>query len=142
MYQRDYILRMIEMIAELIAGILRFIKKGDFQKASQSIENAYCDFLKQDSVFFQRIPKDELTSRLLHEHNLTNGHLEILSELFYAQAELAYAQGNQTDSLGFYEKSLVLLDFVVKEAKTFSQEKQSRLTFIRDQIARLKDGVS
>ncbi len=41
MYQKDFILRMIEMLAELVAGILGLIKKGDFQKASQSIDNAF-----------------------------------------------------------------------------------------------------
>ena len=38
MYQRDYILRMIEMIAELVAGILGLIKKGDLEKASDAID--------------------------------------------------------------------------------------------------------
>mgnify|MGYP006290827681 CR=1 FL=1 len=31
MQQRDFILRMIEMMAELVAGILGPIKKGDFK---------------------------------------------------------------------------------------------------------------
>ena len=56
MYQKDFILRMIEMLAELIAGILGLIKKGDFQKASQSLESAYQDLLKEDSTFFNKIP--------------------------------------------------------------------------------------
>lgn len=137
MYQKDYILRMIEMLAELIAGILGLIKKGDYQEASQSLENAYQEFLKQDASFFQKIPKEELTTRLLHEHNYTNGHLEILSELFYAQAELLYAQGRQNESLDYYERSLILLDFVVKESRSFSLEKQSRLSELQGRIASL-----
>lgn len=128
---------MIEMLGELIAGILGLIKKGDFQEASQSLENAYQDFLKQDASFFQKIPNEELTTRLLHEHNYTNGHLEILSELFYAQAELLYARGRQNESLDYYERSLTLLDFVVKESRIFSLEKQSRLMALQDRITQL-----
>lgn len=139
MYQRDYILRMIEMFGELIAGILALIKKEDYQKADQAIEIAFYDFLKKDAAFFNIIPKENLTGTLLSEHNFTNGHLEILSELFFAQAELSYAKGNQTGSLQFYEKSLTLLDFIEKESKTFSQEKQSRILFIQNQIAKIKD---
>jgi hypothetical protein len=139
MYQRDYILRMIEMLGDLIAGILTLIKKGDYQKADQAIEIAFYDFLKKDAAFFNVIPKENLTGTLLSEHNFTNGHLEILSELFFAQAELSYAQRNQTDSLQFYEKSLTLLDFIEKESKTFSQEKQSRISFIQNQIVKIKD---
>ena len=137
MYKKDYILRMIEMIADLIAGILGLIKKGDFQKASQSLDNAYYDFLKQDAAFFQNIPTKELTNKLLIEHNFTNSHLEILSELFYAQAELLNAQGNQIESLNFYEKSLVLLNFVIKGSKTFSIEKQSKVSLIQNQIIKI-----
>jgi hypothetical protein len=33
MYQKDYILRMIEMLGEMIAGILGLIKKGEFEQA-------------------------------------------------------------------------------------------------------------
>jgi hypothetical protein len=99
-------------------------------------------FLKQDAAFFQNIPKNELTTKLLKEHNFTNGHLEILSELFYTQAELSYSQGNQTDSIEFYEKSLILADFVIKETKTFSLEKQSKISLIQNRIIKLKDGAS
>jgi hypothetical protein len=137
MYQKDYILRMIEMIADLIAAILALIRKGDYRKASQAIENLFYDFLKQDAAFFNRIPKEDLTGTLLGEHNFTNGHLQILSELFYAQAELSAAQGNRDDSLQFYEKSLVLLDFIDKQSKTFSAERQARISLIQNQIAGL-----
>lgn len=137
MYQRDYILRMIEMLTDLIAGILGLIKKGDFQKASQSLDNAYFDYLKQDASFFKNVPKEDLTIKLLKEHNFNNGHLEILFELFYAQAELSNAKGNQIESLIFYEKSLVLLNFVIKESKTFSIEKQSKVSIIQNQIAKI-----
>jgi hypothetical protein len=142
MYRQDYILRMIEMLAELIAGILRLIRKGDFQKASQSLNNIYQDFLMQDAAFFQHIPIEELTDKLLVEHNFTNNHLEILSELFYMEAELSYAQGNRIKSLVFYEKSLDLLDFVVNESKTFSLEKQSKICLIQNCIDKLKCRVS
>jgi hypothetical protein len=75
MYQKDFILRMIEMIGELIAGILGLIKKGDFGQASQSIEIAYSNFLREDASFFRSISKEKLTEKLIHEHNYTNGHL-------------------------------------------------------------------
>jgi hypothetical protein len=142
MYQRDYILRMIEMIGDLIDGILGLIKKGDFQQASKSLENVYYDFLKQDASFFQNIPSQDLTEKLLKEHNYTDNHLEILSELFYAQAELSYAQGNKNKSLEFYEKTLILLDFVINESQSFSLEKQSKISLIQKRINQLKEAAS
>jgi hypothetical protein len=139
MYQKDFILRMIEMLGELIAGILGLIKKGDFQQASQFLENAYYDFLKQDAALFRSIDKDKLTDKLINEHNYTNGHLEILSELFYAEAELLNAKGNRKASLEFYEKTLILHEFVIKESKTYSFEEQSKITLLQDRITHLKE---
>jgi predicted translin family RNA/ssDNA-binding protein len=139
MYNKDFILRMIEMLGELIAGILGLIRKGDFQQASQFLENAYYDFLKHDAALFRSIGKDKLTEELIKKHNYTNGHLEILSELFYAEAELLYAKGNRITSLEFYEKTLILHEFVVKESKTYSFDKQSKKALIQNRIAQLKE---
>jgi len=139
MYQRDFILRMIEMLAELVAGILGLIKKGDFQKASQSIDNAYQDLLKQDAGFFNKIPLNKLTDSLIQEHNFTNGHIEILSELFYTQAELSFVQQKYCESLEFYQKSFFLLEFVIKESQTFSFEKQSKISTLKNRIAELEN---
>jgi hypothetical protein len=134
MFQRDYILRMIEMLGDLIAGILGLIKKGEFDKASQSLDNVYYEMLREDASFFRKIPNNELTKQLLQDHHYTHGHLEILAELFYAQAELAFAQNQIDESMEFYQKSLILLEFVVKESNTFSMEKQGKLEMLRQKI--------
>ena len=142
MIRKDYILRMIEMFGEMISGILGKIKKGQYEEAAQDIDEAYSEFLKEDASMLNNIRKEELTTRLLREHNYTNGHLEILSELLYAQAELSYAQDGREKSLEFYEKSLILLEFVVEESRTYSFEKESRIALIKDKIELLNKKVN
>ena len=139
MYQKDYILRMIEMLGELIAGILGLIKKKDFEKASGKLENLYQQMLREDSSFFRDIPEDELTDRLLHQHNYTNGHLEVLAELFNAEAELRLAQGDNTGSLEYSRKSLRLFEFIDREYKIFSQERLDKMEFIKTRINTLSN---
>jgi hypothetical protein len=51
---------MIEMIGELIAGVLGLIKKGDYQNARNTLEQAYYNFLKEDAAFFRNIPTEKL----------------------------------------------------------------------------------
>lgn len=138
MYQKDFILRMIEMLGLFVAEILRRIKKGDFQEATLLIDHAYQDLLKRNVIFFDKIPLRNLTDSLIQEYNYSNGHLEILSELFYAQAELNYAQEKQDESLKYYPKALYLLNFVIEESKTFSFEKQSKLSYLKNRIAELE----
>lgn len=138
MYQKDYILREVERIGILIAGILGIIKKGDFQEANKSIDDAYLDVLKEDAAFFNHIPMNDLTENLIQQHNYTHGHLEILSELFYAQGELYYAQDDQNSCLQYYQKSLKLLEFLDKESGAYSLEKQTKIANIKKRILEIE----
>ena len=133
-FQKDFILRMIEMIGEFIALLLGLIKKGDIEEATISLDNAYNTFLKEDASFFRNIPADKLTNDLLQKHNYTNKHLEVLAELFYAEAELRYAKQDWKSSLKFYQKTFLLLDFVERENKAFSMEKQARRSELNSRI--------
>ena len=139
MYQKDYVLRMIEMIRELIMGILGLIKKGDLDIAGEKIDNLYYDFLKEDSAFFTSIPAGELTEKLLQEHNYTHGHIEILAWLFDAEAELELARGNRKMSLEFSRKSLILFEFIENEQKSYSFDREGKLKMIRNRIKSLKE---
>lgn len=137
MYQKDFILRMVEMLSELIAGILGFIKKGDFDKANQMIERSYHDMLKQDADFFGSIPIEELTNKLIQENQFTPGHFEILAELFYAQGKLAQAQGMPDESLLYYRKSQKLFEFVIASSETFSFDMETKMSLLQNRIAEL-----
>ncbi|OFY64552.1 MAG: hypothetical protein A2V64_13745 [Bacteroidetes bacterium RBG_13_43_22] len=137
MYQKDYILRMIEMIGDLIAGILGLVRKGDFNKASEEIGRLYYDVLREDSSFFRKIPEEDLTNKLLQEHNYTNGHLEILAELLYAEAELEFARGNKKEALEFSGKSLILFKYIDNEQKTYSFERDKKMKLLRERIEEL-----
>jgi hypothetical protein len=137
MYQKDYILRMIEMLGDLLAAIFGLVRKGDYNQASERLEQIYYDMLKEDAAYFRSIPKEELTHRLLEKHNYTYGHLEILAELFNAEAELQLAQGNNTGSLEFSEKSLLLFEYIDIYQKTLSLERLDKMSVIRERIKRL-----
>jgi hypothetical protein len=137
MYQKDYILRLIEQIARFLAEVMRLIKKGEYGEASSQLENSYYNFLKEDAAFFRNIPEKELTDKLLQEHNYTNDHLEILAELFNAEAELGQAKGNTKESLEYSRKALVLFEFVDRELKTYSAERLKKIEEIRNRLKQL-----
>lgn len=138
MYQRDYILRMIEMMFKFIGEVLQLIRKGELTKASEQLDTGYITFLKEDAVFFRNLPESRLTEKLLTEHNYTNGHLEILAELFNAEAELESAKGNKTGCIEFSKKSLLLFEFIDKAEKTFSLERINKINSIRERIQELE----
>jgi hypothetical protein len=137
MYQKDYLLRMIAMLIKFLGEVLGLIKKGDLKQAEEKLEGSYNIFLREDAAFFQNIPPDELTYSLLHEHDYTNGHLEILAELFNAEAVLKLAQGDKAGSLEFSGKSLILFEFVDKEQRTYSEERLRKMEEINTRILEL-----
>lgn len=138
MYQKDYILRMIEMLGELLAGIFGLIKKGEYRRASEQIGRIYYNILKENAAFFRTIPEADLTHKLLYEHNYTNSHLEILAELFNAEAELTFAQGKKSESIEYSRKSLILFEFIDADQKTYSLERINKMESIRKRIENLK----
>jgi hypothetical protein len=75
---------------------------------------------------------------LLNEHNYTNSHLEILAELFNAEAELELAQGNRSGCLEYSKKSILLLEFIDREQKTYSLERTEKMAAIRNRIETLR----
>lgn len=125
---------MVEMFGELLAGLLGLIRRRRLKEASQSLETAYQEFLKEDSSFFKNISKENLADELISKKKYTNSHLEILAGLFYAEAELLHASGKHSECKIFYEKSLILYDLVTAESKTFSLELQLRISQIRDYL--------
>ena len=125
---------MIEMLGDLIARILGLIKKGDIEHATGKLENLYHKMLQEDSSFFRDIPENELTDTLLHKHNYTNGHLEVLAELFNAEAELCLTQNNKSGSLEYSRKSLRLFMFIDSEYRIYSQDRIDKMEAIRERI--------
>jgi hypothetical protein len=137
MYQKDYILRMIEMLGDYIRAIIDLIAHGKLKAAEQKLGEAFYTMLQKDSWFFQNIPVDQLTRTLIEDHNYSNNHLMILAELLYAEAELAYAKTNNDLSLILYQKSLALFVFVDEACRTYSNERQERIGKIKSRIDEL-----
>jgi hypothetical protein len=132
---------MIEMFGELLSGIMGLIRKGEYNRAYDQIGRVYKDMLKEDASFFRSIPENDLTQSLLRNHNYTNGHLEIIAELFNAEAELSMAQGNKSGSLEFSRKSLILFEFVDSDQKTYSLERLNKIETIRQRIENLLQNI-
>lgn len=126
------------MLAEMMEGILALIKNGDLDKASITIDQASQKLLKQNMDTFNAIPEADLQQALEKEYDFTQDHMEMLSELFYAQGELKLAQNLKEESLECYRKSKLLLDHVIQASRTFSFEKEARTAHLQSRIDDLK----
>lgn len=129
---------MIEMLGDMLASIFGLLRKGDYDQATEKLEHVYYKMLKEDAAYFRSIPKEDLTCKLLEDHNYTNGHLDILAELFNAEAEIQLARGNGAGSLEYSEKSLILFEFIDLQQKTLFPERLEKMNTIRERMSSLK----
>ena len=137
MYRKDYVLRLIEMIAEMVAGILGLIKKGKLELAKEEVQKAYSDVLELDADKLAFLSAEDLIHFIRHEQKLNSDYLKMISDLCFVQAELLLAQGNRSEASEYYKKSIALLEVYLTESKLFSFSNQKRIQSINARISEL-----
>ena len=125
---------MIDMFGEMLRGIMGMIRKKNYEEASDAIENAYKELLQKDSAEILKISPENLLKTLQYEYNYEQQHLEIISGLLFAEAELDLAKNDLSKSLTNFKKSLIILNYLDKEQKTFSFERQNRIAEIENRM--------
>ncbi len=122
------------MFGEMLKGILAMIRKKNYEEASEAIENAYKELLQKNSFEILKVSPENLLEVLQNEYNYEQQHLEIISGLLFAEAELDFAQNDLSKSLANFKKSLIILNYLDKEQKTYSLERQNRIAEVENRI--------
>jgi restriction endonuclease len=124
--ERDYLMRQLMMLFEVISRIIRFRKNGQSENASDEIDYFYqCLAVEAD---FVAMTSEEMMRYLTIEKNLTNEHLELIAFVLKEQGEIATTE---TDKLDFFSRSWFLLDKIERESTAFSVERQLRMAELR-----------
>jgi hypothetical protein len=124
--ERDYLMRQLMMLFEVIQKILRYRQKGEKKPAMDQIKYFY-ECLKVDESVHKKGIK-ELMDYLVLERKLTNEHLEMIAFVLKEQGEL---EEDANEKLDFFRKAYFLLDKVDRESTTFSMDRQMKLAELR-----------
>lgn len=125
------------MLGDFIAAIFARMRRKDYEKADELLENSYQTLLRTEASFFYIIPVEKLTNTLIEDHHYTNNHLEILSELLFTEAELRFAEEKCTQSLHCFQKAKVLMEFLEQNSGSMSLQRQNNLSLITNRISAL-----
>lgn len=125
--EKDYLMRQLLMLFEVISKILRYRKKGEKGKALDEI-NYFYQCLKIE-VDFSAVNIEKLLEFLEKDKKLTNEHIEMVAFVLKEQGELAEDTKSKLD---FFRKSYFLLDKVERESITFSMDRQMKLAELRE----------
>ena len=127
--EKDYIMRQLLMLFDVIQKILRRRKKGEKGKAQDEIKYFYQILNIETDV--QTMNIEQLIELLEKEKNLTNEHIEMVAFVLKEQGEL---ENDTASKLDFFRKSYFLLDKVERESITFSMDRQMKLTELREYL--------
>ncbi len=125
--EKDYLMRQLLMLFEVIQKILRWRKKGEKGKAFDEIKYFY-QILNIDTDV-QKLTIEELLRLLESEKKLTNEHIEMVAFVLKEQGEL---EDDASRKLDFFRKSYFLLEKVERESITFSMDRQMKLAELRE----------
>lgn len=120
--EKDYLMRQLMMLFELIQRILRHRKKGEDEEAEQQIRVFY-EYLKIDEAI-EKLSVEALIELLEKDKNLANEQLEMVAFVLKEQGELAKSDDKRLD---FFRKSYFILEKVERESTIFSMDRQMKI---------------
>jgi hypothetical protein len=128
-FERDYLMRQLMMLFEVIEKIIRYRKKGEKEKADDEIEYFYSSLNIEKEITSMGI--ENLLTFLESEKKLTNEHIEMIAFVLKEQGELTE---NIETKTGFFRKAYFLLDKVDRESFTFSMDRQMKIAELREYL--------
>ena len=127
--ERDYLMRQLMMLFEVIHKILRLRKRGEKEEAEVEI-NYFYKSLEIDKKAID-LSIEEFVDYLVSEKKLVNEHLEMIAFVLKEQGELAEDEKTKLD---FFRKAWFILEKVERESVTFSMDRQMKMAELREYL--------
>ena len=127
--EKDYLMRQLMMLFEVIGKIIRYRKKGENEEALDEIQYFYeCLNIEKE---INSMSIENLLNLLEKEKKLTNEHIEMIAFVIKEQGELSETKETKLD---FFRKAYFLLDKVERESITFSMDRQMKMAELREYL--------
>ena len=133
--ERDYLMRQLLMLFEVIHKILRLRKNGKEEEAEKEIDYFY-ECLKIDDEI-QKLSIEKFIDVLVNDKQLTNEHLEMIAFVMKEQGELAK---NEKGRLHYFNKAYFILRKVEQESTSFSMDRQMKMAELKEYLLHEKEG--
>ncbi len=137
MYQKDFILRMIEDFFRFMSIILKLKVEKDYEQAFEVISETSQKLLKIDIKALSE--NDEDFENLLLNTSFPPEQLEILAELLKIMAEIHLELNHVITAINTFEKSLQLYEQSQSQSKNYSIDRVKKMTEINLQLDRLRE---
>ena len=124
--EKDYLMRQLMMLFEVIHKILGHRKRGENEEAEEQIQYFYNCLKIDDDV--RELNIEELTELLVKRKKLSNEHIELLAFVIKEQGEL---EKDEKKRINLFQKSYFLLEKVERESTSFSMDRQMKIAELK-----------
>lgn len=130
MFKQDFIERMSQDLAKVIAELLGF-------DTSQKLEylNEYFATLNIDTMDLLDSQPEDLMDQLLDRNDLQVSHLELVANLIHQKALAYYEQEHDAFGHNLMKKALLLLEHVDEEIGVFSLERRELMDAMKRDVS-------
>jgi predicted RNA-binding protein len=127
MFQRDYILRLIEEFARLMAALAGLKREGKLDEAFIMIDKAYIKLLKLEPKVVKSLNPDELLPFLQNEMDMNNEGLKMTGELLFEEGMIYVEKGDPVSAANVLGKSKMLILHLMEHETTYSFDWHTKL---------------
>lgn len=127
--EKDFLMRQLMMLFEVIHKILGYRKKGEKGKALDQIQYFYNCLKIEDDISSMEI--ERLVEFLEKDKNLNNEQIEMVAFVLKEQGELSDSEESKID---FFRKSYFLLNKVELFSTSFSMDRQMKLAELKEYL--------
>lgn len=139
MILKDYLIRLIEQLAFVLARVFKLQVQGQYQAALGIIDQAMRDFLGFNSEFINSFDVDELLTILESTSGFEAGKAIVLADLIKAEGDVLQAQEKLDAAAARYTKALwCYLEVARREGIDVLGERRAKLAEV---ASRLRDYV-
>jgi hypothetical protein len=132
MYEKDYIMKMVEAFSRMIARIMGLKEKGELNKAEALILEAYDTILKIDPDTLRNFD-DRAWDSFCRQR--TPQELEMIADLFRVEGEIRIDLGDHEGVCRLLFKSLELLKYVDDHTDTFSVLRFDKISSLEQKLS-------
>ena len=131
MIKKDYIERLTEQIAQLIARLMG----KNIKESLEIIEEAYTSWFKISADVLIDIKEEEIINFLSKEKNFHVYQLELLAEIMAKEGAVYFNKNEKNKSKNILKKALILFEFVDEKQQLYSLERLSTIKKIKNQLS-------
>lgn len=129
MIERDYLMRQIMQLLEIIQKILQFRKKGDKEEAEKQVDFFYKVLRLEPDI--RQLSVSRLVETLVYEKKLTNEQLEMVAFILKEQGEMT---DDATARIDYFTKSYIILQKVDREMISYSMDRAIKMGELREYL--------